>query len=444
MATGINDIVTVTATDAARTLSAPGFGRACFLGYFPTSIFPENYRIYTDPDGMISDGFDLNDPVYLMAASAFNQNPRPVDVMIGRLPSAHTHTQVLTITSAVEGQVVRLNVTINGTTTPITYTILAAATTTTVATAVELLIEAVTGVNASSSVADITIVPAANGDVIYLTDLENCTVEDSTPDAGYDDQIAVISAASEGVGGFYFFAIDTASETNIDLCAAWAATNKRPFMYQVIDYTEKAGTGALFSGVKGNANEYAWGCYTDDPASYIQCGAAGFAGARSPGTYTLSGKAILEVTPSILTATEEANLQAQNANIYVTRAGVPMLRGGKGGGVMASGQFLDIVHGRDAFLSDLQVAVASAIANNEKIDYQDEGVDVLVGAMRSVQLRYEGKGKLFRAGSTFAYGEPADDQSVTDQGNRYYGALKFGGEYNGAIHKANMTGTLTI
>jgi hypothetical protein len=104
VATGINDIVTVTATDAARTLSAPGFGRSCFLGYFPTSIFPENYRIYTDPDGMISDGFDLNDPVYLMAASAFNQNPRPVDVMIGRLPAAHTHTQVLTITSAVEGR----------------------------------------------------------------------------------------------------------------------------------------------------------------------------------------------------------------------------------------------------------------------------------------------------------------------------------------------------
>jgi hypothetical protein len=307
-----------------------------------------------------------------------------------------------------------------------------------------LLIEAVTGVASAASVADITITPAAAGDVIYLTDLENCTVEDSTPDAGYDDQIAVISAASEGVGGFYFFAIDTHSETNADLCAAWAATNKRVFMYQVIDYTEKAGTGAYFDGLKTAANEYAFGVYTDDPASYVQCAAAGFAGARAPGTYTLSTKTLIEVTPSTLTATEEANLQADNANIYVIRAGVSMLRGADGGGIMASGQFLDIVHGRDAFLSDLQVAVATAIANNEKIDYTDEGADILVGAMRAVQARYEGKGKLFRAGSTFAYAGLADDQSDTDIGNRYFPALKFGGRYNGAIHKANMTGTLTI
>jgi hypothetical protein len=442
MATGINDLVTISATDAARTLTANGFGRTCVLGYH--TVFPENYRIYREPDALISDGFATDDPVYKMAAAVFDQSPRPVDLMVGRLPSAHTHTQVLSITSDTAGQYVRLNVTINGVTTPVERLIPGSSSPAAEATAVELLIEAITGVSSSAASADITITPATPGDVIYLTGLENCTVEDATPDAGYDDQIAVISAQSEGNGGFFFWAIDTHSETNIDLCAAWATTNKRPFMYQVIDYTEKAGTGALFSGLEGGASEYAFGVYTDDPEAYVQCGVAGFAGARSPGTFTVSMKPIIGVTPAILTATEETNLQGNNANFYVTRAGLPMIRGTDGGGVVASGQFLDIVHGRDAFLSDAQIAVATVMANNDKVDYTDEGVDLLLGALNAVGDRYSGKGKLFKAGTFFSRGEPVDDQSATDKGNRYYGAIKFGATYNGAIHKVNMTGVLVI
>jgi hypothetical protein len=442
MTTGINDLVTISATDAARTLTANGFGRTCVLAYH--AVFPENYRIYREPDAMISDGFALTDQAYEMAAAVFSQNPRPVDVMVGRLPSAHTHTQDVLITSAVEGQYIRFNLTINGVTTPIERLIPAASSTGAEATAVEALTEAVAGVNSTVASSTVTVVPATNGDVIYITDCENCTVEDVTADAGYDDQIAVIHSQSEGNGGFFFWAIDTNSETNIDLCATWATTNKRPFMYQVVDYTEKAGTGALFSGLEAGASEYACGFWTADPAAYVQCAAAGFAGARVPGTFTLSMKTMIGVTTAILTATEETNLQGNNANFYVTRAGLPMIRGTDGGGVVASGQFLDLVHGRDAFLSDAQVAVATVMANNDKVDYTDEGTDLLVGALKAVGDRYSGTGKLFRAGTFFARAEPVDDQSSTDRGNRYFGAIKFGAQYNQAIHKVGITGTLVL
>jgi hypothetical protein len=443
MASGLADLATVSATSATRTLSAAGFGRMCALAYH--TRFPEHFRIYRELDAMVSDGFAVDEAAYSMVASCFAQNPRPTDVMVGRLPSAHTHTQVVTITSNTEGAHIKLTVKCaKQVATAIDYTIPAAQTLTQVAAAVELLIEAAAGVASAASVADITVTPVTAGDCIYITGLENCTVEDSTPDAGYDDQLAVIALASEGAGGFFFVATDTNSETNNDLVSTWAGANKKLFMYAVTDYTEKAGTGAHFSGMQSASSDFSYGTWTSDPEAYVNCGQAGFAGARSPGTFTLSGKTIEGVEASVLTSSEETNLQGVLANFYVTRAGVPMIRGGKRGGVCASGTHLDIVHGREAFLSDVQVAVAQVIASNEKVDYTDEGVDLLIGAVRGVQARYEGPGRLFKEGSTYARGESADAQSTTDKGNRYYGAIKFGGVYAGAIQGAGLVGTLTL
>lgn len=443
MASGLNDLATVSASSATRTLSATGFGRTACMAYH--ARFPERYRTYRELDAMVSDGFAVDEAAYLMAASVFGQNPRPVDVLVGRLPSAHTHTQVVTITNNTEGQHIKLTVKCaKQVATEIDYTIPAAQTLTQVATAVELLIEAAAGVSSSASVADITVTPVTAGDVIHITGLQNCTVEDATPDAGYDDELALLALASEGAGGFFFVATDTHSETNNDLVATWCNSNKKLFMYAVTDYTEKAGTGAHFSGMQSASSDFTYGTWTDDPGAYVECGQAGFAGARSPGTFTLSGKTIEGVEASVLTASEETNLQGVYANYYVTRGGVPMIRGGKRGGVCASGTHLDIVHGREAFLSDVQVAVAQVIASNEKVDYTDEGVDLLIGAVRGVQARYEGPGRLFKEGSTYARGESVDLQSTTDKGNRYYGAIKFGGVYSGAIQGAGLTGTLTL
>jgi hypothetical protein len=438
---GISDVVSVSVAAAARNPSVTGFGRTLLLGYH--TKFTETFRIYKSPDAMVSDGFATSDPLYKMAGAIFGQTSRPRDVMVGRLPAAHTHTQTVTITNATEGEHVKLTLTLDGTATEIDYTIPAAATLTSVATAVEALIEAVTGVASAPSVDVITVTPVTAGKVIYITDCLNCTVEDATADAGYDDQAAQIKIDSSGQGGFFFWAIDTNSEANIDLCVTWANTNKKPFMYQVQDYTEKAGTGALFSGVAATATDFAFGVHTDRPDTYPNCAAAGFSGGKQPGAYTLALKELPGVATSTYTDSQESNLRAVNANYYTTLADLPILLGSDNGGVCASGEFLDIVHGREAFLSDLQVAVFIAMRAGDKTDYSDEGTDLLVGAMRSVQARYEGKGKLFKEGTTWARAEPAEDMLAADVLSRHFPGLLFGGEYNGAIQSSGLTGTLT-
>ena len=164
----MSDVVEVAISSNVKTPTQAGFGTPLCLAYH--TLFAENYRIYTDTDGLEADGATSDMPIWRMVNAAFSQDPRPEQVMVGRLPTAHTHTQTIKITSAVEGAHVKFDILAPGsnTWTTIDYTILAAATTTTVATAVELLVEAVTGVSSTSATDTITVTPDTNGNVIYI------------------------------------------------------------------------------------------------------------------------------------------------------------------------------------------------------------------------------------------------------------------------------------
>ncbi len=440
---GIGDIVQVTITRNTRTPTRAGFGTPLFMGY--NALWPELYRVYTELSDMETDGFTVRHPQYRMAQAALSQNPRPERFVVGRLPAAHTHTQEITITSAVEGQHVKLSVIspTTGDVTLIDYTILAAATTTTVATAVELLVEAVAGVAASSAAAVITVTPDTVGNIVYVYDLTNCTIKDITADAAYDTALSALDLATPSEASWYTVHIDVASKANLDDVAAWTETRIKLFIGQTINSEEAAGTGTLLTNLRDLGYDRTGMMYHPNLHQYPACAWAGRTLPEDAGSITCPMKELIGVSPTPLTPTQQTNLDTASANYYLETGGLNLTDGKNGGGIASGGEYLDIMHGTDWFTARLQEEGLAYIANQGKVVYEDSTGDT----MEALVLSVLGAGvdrKLFARGTLTAAAAKVATMSAADRAARIFGPIRFGATYAGAVHKVKFQGTLSL
>src|SRR5574343_255077 len=170
MAASLDTIIDVSISANTTTPSRPGFGIPLFCGYH--TKYADIVRTYNKASELVDDGFATTDPLYLMAAAAFSQKPRPAEVKIGRLTTAVKCRHVITVTTATEGEVISFTlVSPDGTVNSISRTVPAASNTTAEAAAVELLVEACSGIDSSAANADVTIESTAAGNTFYVYDL---------------------------------------------------------------------------------------------------------------------------------------------------------------------------------------------------------------------------------------------------------------------------------
>lgn len=440
---GIGDIIQVVITRNTRTPTRPGFGTPVMMTFH--THFPELFRVYQELSDMTADGWDIWEAGYRMVAAAFSQSPRPERVIMGRLPAAHTHTQTVTITSAVEGEQVLLSVISpdTGDVTEIAYTILAAATTSTVATAVEALVDAVPGVTAAVVGAVITVTPDVSGDMVYIYGLSNAALKDTTPDAGYDTALSALELVTPNAASWYVVLIDVASKANLDDVAAWTEARIKMFIGQTNATEEAAGTGTTVSNLAGLGYDRTAIIYHENLHQYP---AAAWAGAVLPldaGSITWAMKELAGVSPSELTPTQQTNLEAAGANFYVETGGLNLTDGPFGGSKSVGGEWADIIHGTDWFTAELQTEGLAYMASQGKVPFEDSTGDV----METLVLSVLGRGvtrKLFKKGSLTARATKVAAISTVDRGNRVFGPIYFGADYASAVHRARFQGTLSI
>lgn len=435
----LSDVVEITVSTNVRTPTQQGFGTPLCLAYH--TLFAEDWRLYSDIDGLEADGATSTMPIWRMVNAAFSQDPHPENVMAGRLPAAHVHTQTLKMTSAVEGKHVKFDVLPPGsnTWTTIDYTILAAATTSTVATAVELLVEAVTGVTSDATTDTITVTPDTSGNVIYIRGPGgvgppvNCELKETTADANYDDQLGVIYGQTKA---FYGISLDTNSKANVDLVAAWAESHLVLFGYQTSDTIEKSAS-VLASGLKAGTRKRTIGKYTDDLTTYSMLGWMALAFAKPPGSINWMFKSVSGDVPPVLNETQETYLGTVNLNFSVTLSGLTYEQNGK----CASGIFVDIVHGTDALTVRIQEKLLGDLVNADKLFYDDADIDGVCGSVLSVMRQFENI-KFLKPGSSVCTAPKADDISDTDKGLRVLPNVKFYAKLGGAFNKFKLIGTL--
>lgn len=438
MSADLSSIVSVTITADSKTPSRQGFGVPLILSYH--AVFADQYRTYSSLAEMASDGFATYDHAYREAAAVFAQNPTVQEVVVGRLPSAPAFVTQLTMTSAVEGQHVKFKIIepATGTVQQIDYTIGAAETTTTVATAVELLTEAITGVDSTSASAVVSLTPTVAGRKVFVYDLQNCKVDETTADAGYDTELTSLQLVNDD---WYFILIDTESQANINDVAAWALTNKKIAFFSTQSSFELDGTGSLGSTIKALSNDRAVLLYAPNAHEYAAAAWVGKGAPQTPGSITWAFQELAGITPKTLTTTEKNNLETDNINHYQTVAGLSITRQGK----TLQGEWIDVRHGIDALEQRIKEDVFGLLASG-RVPFTASGLDlvanVILGAMRAFEGTLEQPGLLV-VGSSTVIMPAVSSISASDKANRRLTGVRFSATLAGAVHYVSLTGVVS-
>jgi len=433
----ISSVVSVNIRANSRNPTRAGFGTPLIYTYH--TVFAEKWRVYTSLAGMIADGFTVTSSAYRLAQALTNQNPSVKSWVVGRKDTAPTFSQVLAITSAVEGAHVRFKVIDSaGVVQQVDYTIGAAATTSSVATAVELLVEALAGVDSAASAADITVTSSVAGFKPYIYDLENCGVHETTADAGYDTELAAFELLNNA---WYFVLADSQSPANVAKIAAYVLPRTKLYFVATQSNLELAGTGTLGSDLKALANGRTVLIYGFNPHEFSGAAWVGVGAPQTPGEITWANKQLTGVTAKDLTSTQQTNLETDNINHYQEIAGLGATRNG----VVTSGEWIDVVHGTDALTAAIQEAVWTVMANAGKIPFTDAGLDLIASAILGAMKRFEGNAErpgLLLPGSSKVSMPLAADISASDKRLRRLTGVAFYAKFAGAVHAVDLVGTL--
>ncbi len=437
----LNDLVKMTISASTSTPSKPGFGTMLICAQKVPAAFTNRVRQYGSLTEMTDAGWLVSDPAYLCAQKCFAQEPAPERVLIGRRANKLTQTTKLTCLSAVEGDIYKI--TIGGT--AITYTVLAAATTTTVATAIELLVEAVTGIASTSSGPDITAVTSAAGTLADYADWsDNFHFQDITTDPGTTVGLAADLAAIKGATtlDWYGLALDSNSEAEIEIAALFTETEKKIFVPNSSDSgcADPDNTTDVMSDIKAAA--YArTGVLFSKRQLLSYSGAAWmakqFAGAK-PGEDTWAFKTLAGVTVDDLLDGERSAILAKNGNFYAPTSSVNITERGTSG----AGEFLDIVRFVDWQRAEIQFRVFFAFVNNKKIPYTDVGIDSIVSIIDGGLGAGVDAGGL-EAGTIKVTAPKSAAIPTATKATRKLSGVKFTAKLAGAIHQLDIDGSLT-
>lgn len=441
----ISEIVNVSITANTRTVSRKGFAQPLIFGYH--TRFTEAFRIYSEAADMLADGFTTADRLYMLALAFFSQEERNDTLVVGRASAAFVWGGELTITDATEGNHVKFGIVIeDGSIVEIDYTILAAATTTTVATAVEALIEAVTGLNSSPSGAVITITATSNGWIPFFipaegeTKIKGAEFRDTTADQNYGAALAALDLETSGTSAdWYAVAVDLVSSANVQDIAAQIESMAKIYAAQNYDGREVTASNVLGAALEAAAYDRTFTIWTRRPHQYP---AAAWLGARlalDPGSATWKFSELSGVTADVLTSTERGYLDTNNLNYYEAIGGLPITREG----IMSSGEFVDVTQTIDWLTARIQERVFGVLANARKVPMTNKGRDLLVAEVLGQLREGEASGALV-AGSSVVRAPDVSSLSSADRAARHFRTIEFSAQLAGAVHKVTVRGSLTV
>lgn len=302
---------------------------------------------------------------------------------------------------------------------------------------------------ASASTATVTVTqyPGDLGDFQGWNPLGKTTplieVTDATTDPGIATDLNDIKAAAPA-GSWYGLALDSNSPAEVAAAAAWTeSAGSFIFGWNCSDTAcITTATTDPFSVNKALSEARSFGLYSGSQLLSFS-GLAWLAKTlpQNPGSLTFMYKTLSLVSADVLSTTAQTNLDAKNANYFITVAGVNTTINGWD----SAGEYIDIVWGTDALKAQIQIDVFAQLAKMPKVPYTDLGVDVL----KSIVLADL---NLF-ASPQYSFIAPVPKPTVdaptvasissSTRATRVFPGLTFSGQLAGAIHKLTVKGVLT-
>jgi hypothetical protein len=158
---------------------------------------------------------------------------------------------------------------------------------------------------------------------------------------------------------------------------------------------------------------------------------------KTPGSASWKFKELQAVPTYELSQGQVSNVEKKNATWYMTTADVPMTSNGQ----VASGEYIDVIHGIDWLEARIQNLVFTALVHVDKVPFTDAGIQMVVSPLKSALEEAVKNGIL--ASYTIDYPAVAE-VSITDKGKRFLPDVKFNGVLAGAIHSTKINGVVTL
>lgn len=437
----LSDIVTIQITLQTLGSERPGFGVALILGEVSgavAALFTDRTVVVTRTsfaETLTALGFLATDQIYLGVQQFFSQNPTATSAIVGRRATPTAQVVNVLVSDNTDGAYV---VTINGT----DYTYNASGETTTQirdGLLTQIADAAVSDATGAGDSIDLTANEAGVPFTVALTSpASGLSQTTTTPNSGIGEDLAAISAENDD----WYCVIETSRSAGvIETCAAVveAYSPKRIFMAQsndaaILDPGDATDIGSILQAANYTRTGL-W--YHDDDTEFADATAAGDSLPTDPGSITWNNREINAITPPTLSANDISALQAKSVNYLERIAGRNVTRGG----VMASGEFIDVIRGIDWFEANLSADVFDLLVEEDKVPYTDEGAQTLKGVV-------DGRGQnaitqgIF---STFTSTVPeVADIADSEKAIRNFPDVDFEATLQGAIHTVQIAGTVSV
>lgn len=434
----LDSIVSVQISKNTVNVTQAAFSVPLILGFH--TRFPDDFRAYTGIDGMATDGFLTSDLEYKAAQAAFAQNPAPTNIIVGRRLT--NVTQVIELTpTAVNGAT--YSVTLDGQT--ITFTADATATVAEITAGLHTAFGAAsptfTGrLTSVDGTTKLTYTAAAGKGFSYYASATNGALtkfQDVSTDAGIATELTRMRAASKA---WYGIVLTQRSKAESLAAAAWNEANKRLLIVATNDWDVRtSSTTDLASAAQTAAYLRTAILWADRTGDYADAAWLGKMLPQVVGSADFIYKTLAGVTASNLDDTSAQFILAKKANYYITQNGVNITVPGS----VSTGEWIDVVLGLDWTTARIQERVFQALASNPKVPFTDPGIQVIVAQIYSV-LQEGADNGLYVQGGFSVTAPRAKDISATDKQNRVLPNIRFVAQLAGAIHIAQIVGTVTV
>lgn len=423
--------------------AAPGRANFGTMGVFAYHTNGPAVLTYdTTPDGlaaMVADGFGVGHDAYRKVSAVAGQSPRKIkQVKVFNRAAVNAQELLITPTVTAEGYVYGpWSVSVGAVTTEVSYTVLAAATPTIIATALHALFSAIAGVTSTDNTGSFSLEPTADETRIYLRNTpKGVTVKDMSADAGIATDLA---AGQLDDPDFYGFVIDGMSEAELNAAGAWAQANGKIFVGLSAD------TDVFTSSSTDIASDFLAAAYhragvfcSADMVGQFHAALMGGELSANPGASVWENKRLSGPVADPLTPGRLNYAKAKKAGLYLNIKNVSVTRNISGG----SGRFFDITRDTDWIKENIGVAVYTMLLNQAKVPYTSLGISLVETQVWKILNAATRLGIL--APQTATVTSLSETEILdADRVARTYQGTSFAGRLAGAIQTVTIAGEIS-
>lgn len=457
----LSDIVSVTITTVSTVLARVGFGIPLILSpNMSTVARTAECASLAEVDAVA--GISTTSPEYLLATAIFSQANKPTKIILGRLANKPTLTWTIKVPTLPSSGVLNSTayaffVTPPGSLTEQTVSITSDSNATNaeiidaLKTAFDALaISGITSSTSGSGDARVLILTADATGTIFgvrvsaaMRSLLWCTP--NVADAGLAADLTAIRAENDtwycaltpwGMGA-YGIALATAIEAITDSNKiALLLTNDT----EIVQLTKGGSSAGMADSLSDSERERTAVFYNDDIQDYLNGAVAGLLLPTDPGSENWAYKTVSGPTVDSLTPSQVSAALSYDVNIYTSIAGVSVTQFG----TVSSGEYIDVVRGRDWLKTRLAEDVFALLASLQKVPFTDGGIALVETAIRGVLQEGVNVGLLSNDPAPEVSVPRASAVSSANKLARLLPDVTFTATLAGAINKVTIEGTISV